>query len=148
MANNIETMIKEVDKYDDQIAELKASIADKVDALCAKRDEINNLLNFEITKQATEELKNEDYGCGTANIETDRYKVKVVVSKGVKWDEDILRKIAVQIREGGQDPEDFIKYKLSVSETDYKKFGDNIQAVFEPARTIQPSKPVIKIERK
>lgn len=141
-------MIKEVDGLDDQIAALEASIADKKSGLVNKRNEIKDLLNAEITKEAMEQLKDNDYGCGTANIETDRYKVKVTVSKGVKWDEVVLRNIAEQIREGGQNPEDYIKYKLSVSETDYKKFGDNIQAVFEPARTVEPSKPVIKIERK
>lgn len=148
MTQNIETMIGEVDKLDDEIYKLEQTIADKVSGLRAKRNEMNDLLQAQIIKEASEDLKDKDYGCGTANIETGRHKVKVTVSKKVKWDESQLSGIRQQIIDGGQDPSAFIKEKLSVSETAYKGFDPEIQKVFEPARTVEPSKPVIKIERK
>tara|TARA_R110000851_G_scaffold111570_2_gene235093 strand:+ start:507 stop:953 length:447 start_codon:yes stop_codon:yes gene_type:complete len=148
MTNNIETMIAEVDKVDDELFNLEQTIADKANTLRAKRSELNSELKELIATRAMEQLRDKDYGCGTANIDLARHKVKVTVSKKVKWNEEILRDVANQIKEGGQDPEDYIKYKLSVSETSYKGFGDNIQKVFEQARTVEPSAPVIKIERK
>ena len=148
MSKNIEVMIAEVDKLDDQIFELNQTIADKVNALQNKKAEMKSMLDIEIAKAAASDLKDKDYGCGTATIETLRHKIKIVVSKKVKWDEDMLRQVANQIRTAGQDPEAFIKYKLSVSETAFKGFPENIQEAFVPAREVTPSVPKITIERK
>ena len=148
MTKNIETMIAKVDEFDDEIYKLEQTIADKVGALKEKRNEMNDLLNTEIAKLAAEELADKDYGCGTSNIETGRHKIKVTVSKGVKWDEKQLHVIRQQIIDGGQNPADYIKEKLSVTETAYKGFPEDIQKVFEPARSVQPSKPKIEITRK
>ena len=148
MTKTIEEMISDIEKIDDQIFEINQTIADKVASLNKKKEDIKKSLDEEVSKIAIVELKDKDYGCGTANIETDRYKVKVTVSKKIKWDQSALRNVANQISVAGQDPEDFIKYKLSVSETDYKKFPDEIQKAFEPARTVEPSVPTVKIERK
>lgn len=148
MTKDIDAMIGEVNLYDQQIFDLQQTIADKVHALTQARNEAKEKLDLEITKLAMKELKGKDYGCGTANIETPLYKIKTVVSKSVKWDEDILRRIAGQIKEAGQDPEVYIKYKLSVSETAFKSFPEPIQQAFIPARTVEPSSPKITIERK
>lgn len=148
MTSNIETMIAQVDALDDQIFKLTQTIADEVNALQLKKSEVNALLNMEIEKAAEEQLSGKDYGCGTANIETTRHKVKVVVRKSVKWDEAELIKIREKIVEAGQNPAVFIKEKLSVSETAYKNFPIEIQNELLPARTVEAGKPSIKIERK
>ena len=105
-------------------------------------------MDVEVAKIAAEQFKDKDYGCGTANLETPSLKIKCVVSKKVKWDEGELRKIAEQIRASGNNPENFIKYKLSVSEAAFKGFSPEIQEAFVPARSVEPSAPKITIERK
>ncbi len=148
MSKNIETMIAEVDKLDDQIFELNQTIADKVNAIQTKKAQLKSMLDVEIAKAATEELKGKDYGCGTATIETARHKIKVVVSKKITWDEGQLHGIRDLIIAAGENPLSFIKEKLSVSETTYKYFPEDIQKIFEPAREVTPSAPKITIERK
>jgi len=148
MSKNIEEMIEQINKLDDEIFALQQPINPKIAELSAKKSAIKSELDLIIAKDAAENLKNNDYGCGTFNLETDRYKIKTVVSKKVKWDEGMLLGIEETIKEAGQNPRDFIKQKLSVSETSYKTFPDNIKEVFEPARSVEPSAPKITIERK
>lgn len=145
---DIEFLASEIDKIDQQISDLQKPIAEKVFALQKEKQILEDDLNQQVYLASRDQLINNDYGCGTANIETASFKFKTVVSKGVKWDEDVLRQIANQIRSAGQDPETYIKYKLSVSETDFKKFPENIKQAFVPARTVEPSKPKITWEKK
>ena len=146
--SNIETMINEVENLDDEIFKLNQTIAPDLAKLTDARNNVKGKLDFEIAKSVTDELGTKDYGCGTATIELPQHKIKVVVSKKVKWDEGVLRNVADQIKSAGQNPEAFIKYKLSVSETSYKGFPEDIQKVFEPARSVEPNAPKISIERK
>lgn len=145
---NLDALIEEVDNLNNKMFELQKTIAPELQDLTDKRNKAKEILDRHIMAQAMKELAANDYGCGTANIETALHKIKTVVSKNVKWDEDVLRQIANQIRTSGQDPEAYIKYKLSVSETAFKNFPEAIQNAFIPARSVEPSAPKITVERK
>ena len=148
MSNDIEGMIAEIDNLDDQIFQLNQTIADQVNALQAKRNDAKKDLDTKIAQQASDELSQKDYGCGTVNLDMARHKIKVTVSKKIKWDEKELHLIRQQIIAAGKNSTDYIKEKLSVTETAYKGFDPDIQKAFEPARTVEPSAPKIEIVRK
>jgi len=148
MSLELEEMIANIDKLDDQIFEIEQTIADKVNALRAKRNGFKQILDAEVELQANTMLDNKPYKCGTANIETSRHKIKVTVPKKVKWDEDQLKTIRTQVIASGKNPSDFIREKLSVTETMYKGFIKEIKDVFEPARTVSTGAVKIIIERK
>ena len=145
---NIEELIAQLDEAESAIFEVNQTIAPKVAELQGKRSEIKDALDLEIAKIGAVELSEEDYKCGTANIDTEKFKIKYVVSKKIKWDEKQLKLIKKKIIDAGQDPELYMKEKLSVAETKYKDFPDNIKAEFEPARSVEPSAPKIEIVRK
>lgn len=145
---DIEEMIAERDKLDDRIFAYQQSILPDVTALQDARNKINDSLSLELAKQAADKLSDNDYGCGTANIETARHKIKVTVSKKVKWDEKQLFNIKQKIINAGKNPSEYIKEKLSVTEAAYKGFNPDIQKVFEIAREVTPSAPKIEIVRK
>lgn len=144
----IENAISEVENLNQQIDALQKPISEEIFRLQMLRTDAQLRANKLIFEACQAELAGNDYGCGTANIETPNFKIKTVVSKNVKWDEQELRNVANQIRTAGQDPETYIKYKLSVSETDYKKFPEQIQKAFINARSVEPSAPKISWERK
>jgi len=144
----IDDLINELEGLNSEIHALNQTIAAPLFELNQKKREAQAKFDLEAAKLATEQLCGKDYGCGTANIETALNKIKVVVSKKVKWDEAELRKVMDKIKAAGRDPEEFIKVKLSVSETEFKKFPDAIQAEFVPARSVEPSAPVVTYERK
>lgn len=147
--SNLEKLIANVEDVDLKINALKQTIAEELKSLEKSRADAVSKLDEEIIKEASEQLSDKDYGCGTANIELDNIKIKVEVKKTVKWDEKYLREnIEPLIKAAGREPEDFIKYKRSVGETDFKAFNDDMKRMFMPARTVTPSKPKITMERK
>jgi hypothetical protein len=132
---------------DDVISEI-LDIDDRIDALKKKRTECESDLNTFIGADVAEQLKDKDYGAGTVNVETERYKVKAVVSKKVKWDNLQLAGIYEVIKASGENPSDYIKLSYDVSEAAYKNWPEKISKVFEPARTVETSKPKFTFEGK
>lgn len=101
-----------------------------------------------VAADISEKLKGKDYGCGTANIEYGEFTIKAVVSKKVTWDTQKLESLYTEIQQGGEDPSEYIKTSYSVSESAYNGWPSVIKQAFEPARTVEPSKPKITVEMK
>lgn len=148
MTNDIEKLIRNVNRIKDDIYDLNYTIAEKMLNLNEEHLHAKQELDAELARLAAENLKSKEYGCGTANLDTDNFKVKVVIGKKVKWNEDILEDIEKVIEGSGGDPANFIKYKRSVSEAAYKGFSPDIREVFSPAREVVPALPKITIEGK
>jgi len=113
---------------------LKAEIKSLNEQLEAVDDEIFTIVQARVKPE------------GSTTITQDGVKLTVTVPVTVKWDEDKLREVAHRISAAGDDPENYIKFKPSVSEKDYKTWPDAIQQVFMPARTTKPGKRRIEIK--
>lgn len=76
-----------------------------------------------------------DYG--TFNRELDGVKLKIVKSKNIAWDGDILEGLYKQISKDGADPTLYIRKKeeYTVSENSYKEWSQDLKDIFDPART-------------
>ena len=120
----------------------------RIEELKRQRLALETDLNGFISADVTEQLSGKDYNCGTANVETPEFKVKCVVTKKVKWDEKQLAGIYEVIKASGENPSDYIKLSYDVSETAYKNWPEKISSVFQPARTVETSKPKFSFERK
>lgn len=83
-----------------------------------------------------------DQDIGTHNAEVDGFKVKVTVSKNISWDQEQL----AWIRERIDGAAEFVDVKYSVSETKYNSWPEAWRGVFEPARTVKPSKPKVEVK--
>lgn len=112
------------------------------------KNDLQEKLLFMLREEVENSLEGKAYGCGTANIETDTKTIKVTIGKKVDWDQDKLKSIWNDIQKGGENPEEYITLKYGVSENAYKSWPSSISDVFEPARTVTPSKPTLKIEEK
>lgn len=137
-------MEKIMDEICQKITQIDIQLAD----LKNQREQLLSDLQKQAQSNIESQLSNNDYGCGTANIDSDNYKIKYTVSKRVKWDQDVLRQSIDKIKASGRNPDDFIRAKYDILETKYKMFAKDVQRFFEPARTVETSKPVIKIEKK
>lgn len=100
----------------------------------------------ELEDQIFQQIKDQVKPEGSTTIKQDGYKIVVTFPMRVSWDEELLRQIADRIRDAGDDPEQYIQYKLAVPESKYKAFPGAVRRIFEPARTIKPGKRSIKIE--
>lgn len=136
------------------MSELETALSN-LEAVTAELDRLKSdkeRCEAEIIRLSASEIQNQladkDYGSGTANIDAGRYALKVVLSKNVKWDQSKLENICAEIAASGEDPKEFVKVKYDVSETAYKSWPSKIRGYFEPARTVELSKPKISFERK
>lgn len=92
------------------------------------------------------QLSDKDYKCGTANVEYQGYDLKVTVSKGIKYDNNILASIAKRIIDSGDDLSKYMKVEYKISENSYKNWSKPIQKEFMDARTVKPNNPKIEIK--
>lgn len=99
-----------------------------------------------IAEEVKVQLKDKDYGCGTANITAGAFKIKVEVKKKVSWDNDALGDIKEMLHTRGENADEYIETRYNVAESKYKNWPRSLQAIFEPARTVDVSKPTITIE--
>lgn len=133
-----------IDDEVDRIVRLNAEAAE----IKKQKAKAEDALKAYISSDISEALADNDYGCGTANIETDKYKIKAVVSKKVDWDQDALKTVYAKILKSGQDPSEYMDMVLKVSETKFKSWPSNIQSEFVAARTVEPSAPKFTFEER
>jgi hypothetical protein len=69
--------------------------------------------------------------------------------KRVKWDQNKLRHAAEIIRQSwGDDPSDYVKTRLDVSEAAFANWPRPVRELFLPARTVETGKPSYRIENR
>jgi hypothetical protein len=111
---------------------------------------VEKLIEADIMSQARDvvaaQLADAPYGAGTVTLPVEGFKAKVVVSKKVTYDQEGLAAIRQQLTNNGEDADEYIGVKYDVSEAAYKGWPSSLKAMFEPYRTVEPSKPTIKIE--
>ena len=111
---------------------------------------VEKMIEADILSMAREDIANQlakaDYGAGTATLAVDGMKVKVVVSKKVSYEQAGLAAIREQLTTNGEDPNEYVSAKYDVAEAAYKQWPTSLQRMFEPYRTVEVTKPTIKIE--
>lgn len=115
-----------------KLASLRAEMHQLKNKETALVSEIAQIYNTQITEQ----LADRDYGCGTATVDG----AKFVISKTVKWDQAGLKDLYEKIRQGNENPDEYIKTKFDVSEAAFTHWPTPIRESFEPYRTVTPSK--------
>ena len=137
MSNNLNNLLLSLDNINQQLENLKKEKA-----------QLETVLQESIADNVASQLSDKEYGCGTANISTDNFKIKVVISKDVKYEQAELANLFDKIKQSGDDPFEYIKVKYDVSEAAFKNWPSHIQKAFEPMRTVSKSKPKITFEKK
>lgn len=137
MRNDIDTIIDDLAIINHEMEQLK------------KR---KTLLEAELSalaqKEVDEQLSLNDYGTGTATVETEKYVLKAVVPKKVKWDQDKLLDLHDRIVAAGDDPRVYMTCEFKVSETAFGKWPVEIQDAFTDCRTVEQGKTAFKFEER
>jgi hypothetical protein len=82
---------------------------------------------------------------GIVHIDRDGLDVQVDRSKTVTWDQAILVQVHASMVAAGDDPTEYMTTTHTVSEAAYGAWPSMIKRVFEPARTVKPGSPSIKL---
>jgi hypothetical protein len=124
----------------DDLAAQKAAlrrIEDKLDAGLERR------YGARATQRRAELAKD----TGTVRFEDNGFVVIADLPKRGKWDQEKLRHATEIIRTGwGDDPADYVKCKLEVSEAAFANWPRPLRELFLPARTVETGKPSYRIE--
>jgi hypothetical protein len=125
----------------DALAAILATIDERAAVLAFVKKAINASIadRMEPAIQAAYLAKGED--TGSVHVERDGMDVKVTRAKKVTWDQGKLAAAVAQIRDGGDDPAEYVDVAYSVPEAKYKAWPAMIRRVFEPARTVTPGNP-------
>ena len=124
------------------------SVKSQIDELSKKKKAIEVLILDAHKESINTQLTDEDYGCGTVNVDADTYKLKFVVSKKVEYDQKQLANIYDRIVASNENPSDYMVIKYDVAESKYKAWPAKIQDVFNAARTVKASSPTLNVEIK
>ena len=116
-------------------------------AAFAKRACVNTVSD-RLTAEIAQAYVAKGVDTGMIHIDRDGLDVQVDRSKTVTWDQAKLAASVEAIRAGGDDPAEYVKTAYSVSEAAYAAWPSMIRKVFEPARTVKPGNPTIKLAEK
>jgi len=123
----------------DQLAMLMDDLAMENDRLKALKLVINGALSNRFDAPVEP---------GTSHVQDNGYDVKITVAKRVEWDQDALKSARLMLHEKwGENPDEYVKAKYSVSESAYKSWPSSIRALFEKARLVKASAPSFEIKR-
>ena len=96
-------------------------------------------------EQARSALRDSGRDFGPAHVSDGALHVKYELPKKVTWSQTILKEMAQRIAASGDNVEDYIDIKLSVSESRYTNWPTALQEQFAAARTVEEGKPSITL---
>lgn len=124
----------------DDLAEQKA-------ALALVEDKIRDALDLKYGARAHQRRAEEGKDTGTVRFEDNGFVVIADLPKRVKWDQGKLQHAVEIIRSGwGDDPTEYVKMKLEVSEAAFAHWPRPVRELFMPARTVETGRPAYRIE--
>ena len=125
----------------DDLAEQKASLGLIEDRLRAG-------LDLKYGARAMQRRAEENKDSGTIRFDDNGFVVIADLPKRVKWDQDKLRNVSEIIRTGwGDDPADYVKAKLEVSEAAFNNWPKPVRELFVPARTVETGRPAYSLKQ-
>lgn len=104
---------------------------------------IGEKVAHEVALKRSYEKKSE----GTVTTVVDGIEVVSTVPKRVTWDQDLLDQVCSEMELEALNPMDWIDYKLSVSETNYKKMPSHARALVDKARVVKHGKEKIELRK-
>ncbi len=124
----------------DDLAEQKAT-------LTGIEDKVRSALDLKYGARARQRRAEEGKDTGVIRFQDNGFIVIADLPKRVKWDQDKLRHAAEIIRSGwGDDPSDYLKVKLEVSEAAFANWPRPVRELFIPARIVETGRPTYRIE--
>jgi hypothetical protein len=130
-----------------ELACILDDLAERKAALAMIENKIRDGLDIKYGTRASQRRAEESKDTGTVRFEDNGFIVIADLPKRVKWDQAKLKHAVEIIRTGwGDDPADYVKVKLEVSEAAFANWPRPVRELFVPARTVETGRPVYRIE--
>ncbi|MFN3347388.1 hypothetical protein [Pseudorhodoplanes sp.] len=130
-----------------ELACLLDDLAMQKAALRRIEDKLDAALDRRYGPRAAQRRAEAGKDAGTVRFEDNGFIVIADLPKRVTWDQDKLRHASEIIRTGwGDDPADYVKTKLEVSEAAFANWPRPLRELFMPARTVKTGKASYRVE--
>jgi hypothetical protein len=131
----------------EQLALLQQEAAELMASAKRLADRLNGGLDLKYGERAAALRRDAGKDAGTVRFEDEGRVIVADLQKQVKWDQERLRHAVEIIRTGwGDDPADYVKVKLDVSEAAFANWPQQVRELFVPARTVETGRPIYRIE--
>jgi len=129
----------------DVLLEIQSELETK-DAVVKKLNAVfEATLNAKYGDQILSEYVGKDEPYGSQSVMVNGGKLQCDRKKNVKWDNEELAKIEIQLRNDNHIPGEYITIERKISETSYKAWPASLSKFFDSARTVKPGKLSIKL---
>jgi hypothetical protein len=131
----------------EQQAMLQASIHQRLEDCKKLKSRLDAALDHRFGQRARNVRSSHGKDTGTIHFEDGPITITAKLPKRVKWDQSKLADIIETIRlEWREDPAQYVKTELKVSEAAYSAWPEVIRELFRPARTVATGKPSYLLE--
>jgi hypothetical protein len=131
-----------------QLATLLDDLAERKVRLSDLEQKLISALDLRYGARASQRRAEMSKDTGAVRFEDNGCVVVADLPKRVKWDQEKLRQAVEIIRSSwNDDPADYVKTKLEVSESAFTNWPRVVCELFQPARTVETGKPTFKLVR-
>ncbi len=131
----LKELMQERQKIEQEIAVLEAQLANV-------NTDIADLLAMQL--ETVRKAQGKEFG--SVNVVSEGYRITETIPKRVKWNQKKMAEIFQTIKQHGDNPFDYMKVELGVSEKVYYKLDAGTRGVFDEARIIEKGRPSLEIE--
>ena len=131
----------------DELARLSHELADRKARLAALDQKLASALDLRYGARASQRRAEMGKDTGAVRFDDNGFVVVADLPKRVKWDQEKLRHAVEIIRSSwNDDPADYVKTKLEVSESAFTNWPRVVRELFQPARTVETGRPSYRLE--
>ena len=128
------------------LVSLQRDANDHLDKAKRLKDWLDSAISLKYQNKATQTREIHDKVTGTIHFNDGNFKVTSIIAKKVDWDQLKLKEAISQIKEHGDNVEEYVTATYKVSETKFTAWPEHIKKFFRPARVLKTGKETFKIE--
>ncbi len=132
-----------------QLAALLDDLTERKSRLADVEQKLNSALDLRYGARANQRRAEMGKDTGAVRFDDNGFVVVADLPKRVKWDQEQLRHAVEIIRSSwNDDPADYVKTKLEVSESAFNNWPRVVRELFQPARTVETGRPSYRLEKR
>jgi hypothetical protein len=130
----------------DQLISLQSQATENLDKAKRLKEWIDSAITLKYQNQALSARNSQSKSTGTIHFNDGNFKVTSIVSKKIEWDQAKLKEAVSEIKESGDNIEEYVAISYKVSEAKYNAWPEHIKKFFRSARLLKLGKENFKIE--
>lgn len=129
-----------------ELRDRRKRIAAELDDVKKLAREVDEAIESKVREEVDSSRRYHQKPDGTIKVVVQGVEVKSTLPKRVEWDSSLLDEIITELELTGENPMEWVEYKLSIPEKTYKSMPAKIRGLVDRARTTKHGKEKIELE--